>query len=400
MMAKEHASYLQSFPRTRVSFICDPVESMRQDMLTLLSQQSTTIEAPIAVASEEELLQYGAEIDLLVIATPNYLHTPSILQWGKFDITILLEKPAAVSADQIKQLDTFKASADFIARVWVAMEYRYIPAISKLISLLPEIGTPKMVTIRENRFPFLLKVGNWNRTREYTGDSLVEKCCHFFDLFRVILKQEFNEEKGMKTVAQRGLNYKNEGSFNQLKTPIIDSAYVLMTFKDKSGNLNSEANECIESPALQTDTIGCLELCMYAEGSRHQEEIIVTGTHGRLEAYLPENKVFHFFRPNEEEWVDKTVPPPKGREVVYDCSDVKSVHDISMDKFPTHTGYHYASTAVEWYKLLHCIDEYERTGLWKPEVSLNDGIDAVKMGLAATDALDWTHESNVTQPNS
>ena len=144
MMAKEHASYLQSFPRTRVSFICDLVESMRQDMLTLLSQQSTTIEAPLAVASEEELLQYGAEIDLLVIATPNYLHTPSILQWGKFDMTILLEKPAAVSADQIKQLDTFKASADFIARVWVAMEYRYIPAISKLISLLPEIGTPKI----------------------------------------------------------------------------------------------------------------------------------------------------------------------------------------------------------------------------------------------------------------
>jgi hypothetical protein len=27
-----------------------------------------------------------------------------------------------------------------------------------------------------------------------------------------------------------------------------------------------------------TQTMGCLELCMYAEGSRHQEEIIVTGT--------------------------------------------------------------------------------------------------------------------------
>ena len=398
MMAKEHASYLQSFARTKVCYICDPVESMRQDMVALL-QQWTSTEAPKSFASEEELLQHGTDIDLLVIATPNYLHTPSLLQWSKFNMTILLEKPVAVSAEQINQLDALRASADFTARVWVAMEYRYIPAISKLISLLPEIGVPKMVTIRENRYPFLLKVGNWNRTREYTGDTLVEKCCHFFDLFRVILKRDFDEEKGMKTVAQRGLNYHNEDSFDQLKTPIIDSAYVLMSFKEK--DVNSESNDASKlTPSIKGNTIGCLELCMYAEGSRHQEEVIVTGTKGRLEAYLPENKVFHFFRPTDEEWVDRTVPPPQSQELVYDCSDVKSVHDISMDEFPTHTGYHYASTAVEWYKLLHCMEEHERTGEWKPEVSLNDGIEAVRMGLAATDDLDWNHDSNLTQPTT
>ena len=44
-------------------------------------------------------------------------------------------------------------------------------------------------------------------------------------------------------------------------------------------------------------TIGCLELCMFTEGSRHQEEIVVAGTKGRLEACLPENKVYHYERP-------------------------------------------------------------------------------------------------------
>jgi myo-inositol 2-dehydrogenase / D-chiro-inositol 1-dehydrogenase len=53
----------------------------------------------------------------------------------------------------------------------VAMEYRYIPAISKLLSLIPEIGDLKMVTIRENRYPFLHKIGKWNRDRKKTGDT-------------------------------------------------------------------------------------------------------------------------------------------------------------------------------------------------------------------------------------
>ena len=39
-----------------------------------------------------------------------------------------------------------------------------------------------MVAIREHRFPFLVKVDNWNRFTKNTGGTLVEKCCHFFDL--------------------------------------------------------------------------------------------------------------------------------------------------------------------------------------------------------------------------
>ena len=119
------------------------------------------------------------------------------------------------------------------------------------------------------------------------------------------------------------------------------------------------------------------------------EEIIVTGTQGRLEAYLPENKVFQFSRPKDEDWKDKSVPPPKVSSVVHDCSDVKCVHDIDMESFPVHEGYHYASTAVEWYRLLNAMEEFKQTGSWNPDVSLDDGIEAVKMGLIATTSLGW-----------
>ena len=82
---------------------------------------------------EKELLQHVDEIDLLVIASPNYMHTPQLLKWGKYDITILVEKPVAISEKQVSALKA--AKSDFKARIWVAMEYRFIPAINKLLQV-------------------------------------------------------------------------------------------------------------------------------------------------------------------------------------------------------------------------------------------------------------------------
>jgi len=228
------------------------------------------------------------------------------------------------------------------------MEYRYIPAIQKLYQLLPNIGEIKTVTIRENRFPFLSKVNEWNKDVNKTGDTLVEKCCHFFDLFRLICQQEM---KGCTSTVQRGLLAREYGYDKRVDSPypIIDSAYVLLDF-------NSESNDTL---SMQQGALGCLELCMFADGSRHQEEIIVTGMTGRLEAYLPENKVFYYQRPNDSEWTDKSQPPPASsvKEQIFDCSDLSQVYSFAND-IPKHAGHHYCSTAVEWKYLIESITEW------------------------------------------
>lgn len=373
MMGQEHASYLSGFHSTRIDYLCDPHQPSLESCLKVIKdfgrQREQLVDLPTLLHDEKELLLHVNNIDLLVIATPNYLHTDQLLEWGRHDLTILVEKPVAVSAEQHERLLKFSQSDDCRARIWVAMEYRFIPAVAKLISLLPTIGDIQMVTIRENRYPFLHKVGDWNRDRAKTGDTLVEKCCHFFDLFRLITGKEACL-KQVRALAQRGINYENEEALYDV--PIIDSAYVTMPFKSQD----------------RIKTMGCLELCMYAEGSRHQEEIIVTGTKGRLEAYMPENKVYVYERPSFEEWSDRSVPPPKEsiRQHVYDCSDVKSVNDIQGD-LPTHGGYHYSSTAVEWYHLLNAMKVFEETSFWAPKVSLNDGLRAVEIGLQATRAI-------------
>lgn len=154
MMGQEHISYMEKYKQIHVKFLCDPNNDMLRKAASLISKEK---EQPELFHSESQLLEQVGDIDLLVIATPNYLHTPQLLRWAtKNDLCILVEKPIAISEKQVRALRT--ASPTFKAHIWTAMEYRFIPAVNKLIQLLPTIGPIKNVTIRENRFPFLSKV--------------------------------------------------------------------------------------------------------------------------------------------------------------------------------------------------------------------------------------------------
>ena len=153
MMGQEHISYMEKYDKIKIKFLCDPNEQSKQKAVSLISSESK----PMLFSNENELFEHAHDIDLLVIATPNYMHTPQLLRWGQYDICILVEKPVAISEKQVLALRL--KSPTFKAHIWVAMEYRYMPAVQKLYQLLPQIGTLQNITIRENRFPFLSKVG-------------------------------------------------------------------------------------------------------------------------------------------------------------------------------------------------------------------------------------------------
>ena len=89
-----------------------------------------------------------------------------------------------------------------------------------------------------------------------------------------------------------------------------------------------------------------------------------------------------------EQWQDRSIPPPKSaiREQVFDCSNVKDIHGIA-DDIPTHGGYHYCSTAVEWYYLLAAVRKHREGSDFLPHVSLSDGLKAVQIGIQATSTL-------------
>jgi myo-inositol 2-dehydrogenase/D-chiro-inositol 1-dehydrogenase len=172
------------------------------------------------------------------------------------------EKPVYTSrADEAALRDLAR---DFPAPIWVAMEYRYMPPIARFRELAEEAtGGIRMLTIREHRFPFLEKVGDWNRFNRNTGGTLVEKCCHFFDLMRLILQ---DEPVRVMASAGQAVNHLDERYGGE--TPDIwDHGYVIVDFARGARAM--------------------LELCMFAEGSDYQEEIAAVGPTGKIQAFVP-----------------------------------------------------------------------------------------------------------------
>jgi predicted dehydrogenase len=196
-----------------------------------------------------------------------------------------------------------------------------------------------MVSIREHRYPFLVKVGNWNRFSRNTGGTLVEKCCHFFDLMCRIMPGA-----PARVLASGGqdVNHLDE-VYDGERPDILDNAFVIVDFDDGSR--------------------GLLDLCMFAEATLNQEEVSVVGDAGKVEAFVPSHEL------------------RVGRRGEHWIGGVES--EIVRDDRIAYEGYHDGSSYLEH---LHFRDAV-RTGA-APEVTLEDGLRSVAIGVAAHRSID------------
>jgi len=203
--------------------------------------------------------------DAVVIATPNHTHHDVLLDLLPTDLHLLVEKPLCTTVPDCRRV--LDAAEGREAVVWVGLEYRYMPPVARLVREVRAgaVGRVRMVHLREHRFPFLPKVGDWNRFSRNTGGTLVEKCCHFFDLMAHIVGER--PERVMASGAQ-DVNHLDERYDGEVPD-ILDNAYVIVEFPGGAR--------------------GLLDLCMFAEGSAHQEEVVVVGDVGKVEAFLPDS---------------------------------------------------------------------------------------------------------------
>ncbi|ABD54856.1 Gfo/Idh/MocA family protein [Jannaschia sp. CCS1] len=341
MMGQEHIRNIALLPDTAVTAIYEPDDAMAALSLAL-TDGATRYDSLSALLT-------GAEIDALVIASPNHCHVAQLQQIAaKVSLPILCEKPlftAPDDADAVAALDAYTAP------IWVAMEYRYMPPIATFREMVEAAtGGIKMLTIREHRFPFLEKVGDWNRFNRNSGGTLVEKCCHFFDLMRLILKDE-----PVRVMASAGQSVNHLDERYGGETPDIwDNGYVIVDFKGGARAM--------------------LELCMFAEGSEYQEEISAVGPKGKIEARVPGPTRF---------WNTALGPAPMPKVVVSPRAPTTGqvVHDTPVDKDLLTAGDHHGSTYYQHVQFLDVV----RNGA-RPAVTLRDGAAAVRMGMAAQDS--------------
>src|SRR5690606_22843501 len=113
-----------------------------------------------------------------------------------------------------------------------------------------------------------------------------------------------------------------------------------------------------------------LELCMYAEGARYQEEISAVGPLGKIECLVPGPARC---------WPPHLGPPPVAQVIVSPRQPQgPQVLEVPVDPALLAAGDHNGATFYQHRGFARC-----RTGAVAPEVGLLDGWWAVAIGMAA-----------------
>ena len=335
-MAREHINNISIIEDAEVVALSDPDDHSLEKSKKIAPNEIKIFNNYIEMA-EANLA------DVFLISSPNFTHYGIVKDLIKYNKHFLIEKPLCTNTADC--IDLKKITENYKSIVWIGMEYRYMPPVAKFIQNIHnnKIGDLKMLSIREHREPFLVKVNDWNRLSKNTGGTLVEKCCHFFDLMRYIIKSD-----PIQVYASGGqdVNHLDE-EYNGEKSDILDNAYVIVDFANK--------------------VRASLDLCMFAENSNFQEELSAVGTKGKIETGVPSSK----------SGINKS-------EVFLNLRNkiTPDIETIEVDNKILQAGHHHGSTYYEHLKFLDCIKNKSN-----PEVSLNDGLIAVATGEAAEKSI-------------
>jgi len=335
MMGIEHINNLLAIDGVEVTALSDPDQRSLDQ-----AHHAVGTDARLARFRDHRELVASGTCDAVVVATPNHTHHDILLDVLDSSLHVLVEKPLCTTVRDCLDVVEVAARGPAGRVVWMGLEYRYMPPTQRLVKEVRDgtVGDVKMVAIREHRFPFLHKVGNWNRFNRNTGGTLVEKCCHYFDLMNLVVGRR--PERVMASGSQ-AVNHLDE-SYDGEVPDVIDNAYVVVEYAG--------------------DVRAMLDLCMFAEASRNEQELCVVGDAGKVEALVSEGIL------------------RVGRRA--DGIGTVTDHDTADDRVKFQ-GFHHGSSYLEHLDFLAAI----RAGS-SPSVTLEDGLWSVAVGEAAHRSID------------
>ena len=157
-------------------------------MTDLLPEQQPLAEEvlghPVDFHAEVDEVLARADLDAVLIATPNDSHARfavAALRAGKH---VFLEKPMATTRREAEDLVNVQAETGLALQVGYVFRYSHLFRQMKAMIEGGAIGTPRLAYCHEFRRPL---PAAWRYSTERTGGVFVEKNCHHFDLFNWFL---------------------------------------------------------------------------------------------------------------------------------------------------------------------------------------------------------------------
>ncbi len=224
--------------------------------------------APLVIYDSLEAACFDEQVDALIISTPNYTHYDVVKVAAASGKAVLLEKPIATTLQDAYAIT--RLAQDYPAVFQLGLQYRFKPHYAEAIYEIRErqsLGEVKTLSMLEHRIPFLDKVGQWNKFARYSGNTLIEKCCHYFDLLNLLAA---SRPETVYATGSLAVNYQ-DFDYGGQAADILDNAQVIISY--------------------QNGIRASFDLCMFAP--MFSEELIVCGSRGRLKASEHEDLLSH-----------------------------------------------------------------------------------------------------------
>ncbi|MGL4311568.1 MAG: Gfo/Idh/MocA family oxidoreductase [Paracoccaceae bacterium] len=178
IMGSDHARiFAQEIPGARVQVVCDASEPRARSLAELVAATDVIADPEAAIAR--------ADVDAVVIASPDFTHAPLSLACIKAGKPVLCEKPLSQSADECSKVMTAEMAS---GRRWVQLGFmrRYDQSYAEMKSALDQ-----------GRVGRALMMHNFHRNVEtpaadFTGAmAITNSAPHEFDVVRHVLGTEY-----------------------------------------------------------------------------------------------------------------------------------------------------------------------------------------------------------------
>ena len=324
---QRHLPVIRSMPETKLVGVFDVHPETRKKVAERYNLDDMYEDYRQLVASEQ--------IDAVVVTTPTQFHAEvaiAALSAGKH---VVIEKPLALSLDEVDQLETAAAAAGRIAAVAMNSRWHRLARQAREIvrgGTLGRIGLLRSAfsdSFRHNAQP-----RPWMMRHDLAGSVLVEQAVHHFDLWQFLLDTE------------------------------VESIYATML---EPMTLNERA------AVTATMANGVIASAIFTEGLKDANELEIYGQDGRLRVSLYDFDGLDVTPRSEYPGSMKT----RARRLIQ-----------ALVAFPgaiqrARTGGDWAgSYQSEWQHFVQCIRDAKQ-----PECGLQEGRRALQVGLAAMASL-------------
>jgi len=271
-----HLPVIASLPGIQACALCDTDARALRQARALTGPQTRTF------TDYRELVELP-DLDAVLVATPTHLHTEIAAAAFAHGKHVFCEKPLAPRPQDVRtSLAAWKASGRLFQ---VGYVYRYAPIFRRMRARIGrgDIGSPRMMWAHEFRAAFYTP---WRYDTAVSGGTLVEKCCHHFDVFQWMLGGPVMRVVGMggQAVVRPGAEVETiiGTTIRVPDTSLLDHAWVLTEHANGAG--------------------ASLGLCLFAphgpygktDADLESLDVGVIGEAGKLVAYVRRNEL-HFW---------------------------------------------------------------------------------------------------------